>query len=28
LFFSTLGGEMDNWQKELKEQFKQLRTGR
>jgi isopropylmalate/homocitrate/citramalate synthase len=28
LFFSTLGDEMENWQKELKQKFKELRTGR
>ena len=27
IFFSTIGDEMESWKKELKEKFKQLRTG-
>jgi len=28
LFFSTLGDEMENWQKELNQKFKEMRAGR
>jgi stage V sporulation protein SpoVS len=28
IFFATIGDEMDGWKKELKEKFKELRTGR
>lgn len=28
IFFATIGDEMDSWKKDLKEKFKELRTGR